>query len=168
MMRWYAVYTKPHLEVWARNNLAERQVEVYLPQYLKRRRHARRTDIVAAPLFPRYLFVRADFDAGHRRRIGAAPGVAHLVTFGDRPAVVTDAVIAEIRAREEDDGYVRLGQGKTFRPGDRVKIADGALSDHTGLFAAPTDGDRVIVLLDLLGRMTRVQVPAGSVVSGDI
>ena len=60
MKQWYAVYTKPRMELWARSNLWERGFEVYLPQYRKLRRHARKLDIIAAPLFPRYLFVRAD------------------------------------------------------------------------------------------------------------
>ena len=37
-----------------------KDLTTYLPRYLKRRRHARRVDIVAAPLFPRYLFVAID------------------------------------------------------------------------------------------------------------
>ena len=56
MKRWYAVYTQSRMELWARGNLWERDVEAYLPRYHKRRRHARRSDWIAAPLFPRYLF----------------------------------------------------------------------------------------------------------------
>ena len=167
MISWYAVYTKTQLEVWARNNLEERGFEVYLPRHLKQRRHARRTDFVPRPLFPRYLFVRADVDVGHRPRVNTAPGVAHMVSFGDRPAIVADSIIAEIRGREDEDGYIRLGRGQTFSHGDRVKISDGALCDHVGLFQCPTDNQRVIILLDLLGRQTRVKVSLDSLVPGD-
>ena len=167
MIRWHAVHTKPQLEVWARNNLEERGFETYLPCYLRQRRHARRTEIVPRPLFPRYLFVRADVDAGHRPRVNTAPGVARLVSLGDRPAVVGDEIIAEIKAREADDGYVRLGRGRTFAEGDRVRIGGGALCDRVGLFQCAADNDRVIILLDLLGRRTRVKVPRDSLVPGD-
>lgn len=164
---WYAVYTKMQLEVWAQNNLKERGFEVYLPRYLKQRRHARRTEIVPRPLFPRYLFVRADIGAGHRPRVNTAPGVAQMVSFGERPAVVADEIIDEIKAREDDDGYIRLGRGQKFAKGEPVKISDGALSNHIGFFECHTDNDRVIILLDLLGRQTRVKVPLDSLVSGD-
>jgi transcriptional antiterminator RfaH len=166
MNSWYAVYTKMQLEVWAKSNLEERGFEVYLPRYLRQRRHARRTDIVPRPLFPRYLFVSADIDIGHRPQINTAPGVAYLVSFGDRPAVVADPIIEEIKARENEDGFVRLGCGQKFVEGDRVKISDGALCNHVGLFQTITDKNRVIILLDLLGRLTRVKVPLDSLVPG--
>ena len=38
--QWYAVYTHTRTERWARSNLWERGFEVYLPEYLKERRHA--------------------------------------------------------------------------------------------------------------------------------
>jgi transcriptional antiterminator RfaH len=164
---WYAVYTKMQLEVWAKNNLEERGLEVYLPRYLKQRRHARRTDMVPRPLFPRYLFVRADVDAGHRPRVNTAPGVSYLVSFGDQPAAIADPIIEEIKGRENDDGFIRLGRGQKYARGDRVKISDGALCNHVGLFECPTDNERVIILLDLLGRLTRVKVPIDSLVSSD-
>ena len=111
--------------------------------------------------------MRADVDAGHRPRVNTAPGVAYLVTFGDRPATVADAIIEEIRGREDDDGFIRLGRGQRFSQGDPVKISDGALCDHVGLFQCVADNDRVIILLDLLGRLTRVKVPLDSLVSSD-
>ena len=167
MSSWYAVYTRTQLEIWAKNNLEERGFEVYLPRYLKQLRHARRTDIVARPLFQRYLFVRADIEAGHRPRVNTAPGVAYVVSFGDRPTAVADTIIDEIKDREEEDGFIRLGRGQRFAQGDPVKISDGALCDHIGLFHCATDNDRVIILLDLLGRQTRVKVPLDSLVSSD-
>ena len=105
MKLWYCAYTKAGAEVWARTNLWERGFEVYLPQYRKRRRHARRTDHVAAPLFPRYLFVLADLKAGVSRGITYAPGVARLISFGGQAATVPEKIIAEIRAHEGEDGH---------------------------------------------------------------
>ena len=69
---------------------------MYLPRYLKRRRHARRTDWIATPLFPRYLFVRSDLGGGARKSIDTAPGVIRLLCMGKAPSPVADAIIAEI------------------------------------------------------------------------
>tara|TARA_B100000686_G_C16400878_1_gene767237 strand:- start:29 stop:535 length:507 start_codon:yes stop_codon:yes gene_type:complete len=168
MISWYAVYTKPQLEVWAKNNLEERGLEVYLPRYLKQRRHARRTDIVPRPLFPRYLFVHADIDVGHRLWVNTAPGVAYLLSFGDHPAIVSDKVIAEIKDRENEDGFIRLGRGQKFVAGDQVKISEGALCDRVGLFQTVTDNERVVILLNLLGRLSRVEVPLDSLVPSNL
>ncbi len=54
---WHVVQVHVHAEAKAQMHLARQGFETYLPRYLKRRRHARRTDTVAAPLYPSYLFV---------------------------------------------------------------------------------------------------------------
>ena len=167
MKNWYVVYTQPNGENLADLHLQRQGFEVYLPRYLKQRRHARRTDVVARPLFPRYLFVRADIAAGQRPGVNNAPGVAYLVSVGDQPAAVSGSVIDEIKAREGDDGFIRLGRHQRFSQGDPVKISDGALCDHIGLFHSVTDNERVIILLDLLGRQTRVKVQLDSLVSSE-
>lgn len=164
MERWYAVYTQNRMEKWARSNLWERGFEVYLPQYSKRRRHARRTDRVAAPLFPRYLFVRADLEQGARRAIRTAPGVADMVAFSNTPVPVADAVIAELRAREGDDGLVSLASlAEHYELGEKLRINSGAFSDQFGFFNGLDDRNRVLLLLDLLGRRIPVRIPAGDV-----
>ena len=60
MTAWFAVYSRARAEATAQEHLRRQGYEVYLPRHLKRRRHARRTDFVLAPLFPRYLFVAFD------------------------------------------------------------------------------------------------------------
>ena len=43
-----------------------------------------------------------------------------------------------------------------FSAGDAVRVVEGAFSDCLGLFESMTDSERVLVLLDLLGRKVRV------------
>lgn len=58
--RWYVVQTQVNGEARAAQNLMRQGFEIYLPRYLKRRRHARKIDLTAKPLFPRYMFVAVD------------------------------------------------------------------------------------------------------------
>ena len=58
--RWFVAQTHVHAETKATFHLARQGFEIYLPRYLKKRRHARRVDTVAAPLFPRYVFISVD------------------------------------------------------------------------------------------------------------
>ena len=167
MMHWYAVYTKPRMELWARSNLWSRDFEVYLPRYLKWRRHARRSEWVPRPLFPSYLFVRADLDAGDTRRVNTAPGVRYMVSFGDRPSPVAHEIIEEIRSREGEDGLIRLNEPSRFKRGERLRVTGGVLCEQVGLFEYASDERRVIILLNLLGRKVRVHL-AASHVSRDI
>ena len=57
--------------------------ETYLPRYLKRRRHARKVDFAAKPLFPRYMFVAIDMATQRWRSVQSTIGVSRLVTNGD-------------------------------------------------------------------------------------
>ena len=165
-MRWYCAYTKPEAEVWTRSNLWERGFEVYLPRYAKRRRHARRIDWIEAPLFPRYLFVRADFEERAAAGASYAPGIVQLVRFGESPAVVPDRVVAELREREGENGLIDLDNGNgvasRFQAGDLVRIDEGTLCDRVGLFQTRVDAERVYILLNLLGRDVRIAVNANT------
>ena len=161
MKAWYCAYTQPRMELWARANLWERGLEAYLPLYRKRRSHARRVDWVSAPLFPRYLFVEADLEAGERRRIVSAQGVAQLVAFGERPAAVAPEIIAELRGREDGAGPVDVRP--SFAPGEALRVREGALLNQVGLFQGLDDESRVVVLLTLLNRPVSVRLPAHAV-----
>lgn len=162
-MSWCAAFTKPHMELWARSTLWERGFEVYLPQYLKLRRHARQTAEVARPLFPRYLFLRQpDGETLNVRAARMAGGVVDLVRMGDRIPRVPDRLIAEIRSREDAHGHVKLGR-RPFNPGDRVRLVAGSMCDQIGLFECREDAQRVIILIDLLGRQVRTRVSADSI-----
>jgi transcriptional antiterminator RfaH len=161
--RWYVVQTHPHAEAKAASHLARQGFTVYLPRYSKRRHHARKVETIAAPLFPRYLFVAVDMVTRRWRAIRSTVGVAHLLCRGDEPASVCGDVVAELRRRENDRGLVRLRAVPAFAAGDRIRIADGAFSDCLGLVEGMNDSERVAVLLDLLGRKVRVVIGAEAI-----
>ncbi len=163
MRRWFVVHTKPHAEARAHQHLSWQDYEAYLPRYLKRRRHARRTSWVAAPLFPRYLFVRLDPAETGWRPIHSTHGVCDIVRIGDRPAPVPVGVVEDIIARHGIDHHTRLDEPPPFEKGEIVRIHSGALSDAVGSFEQLDDAERVVVLLDMLGREVRVRVPLDSV-----
>ena len=145
MGRWLVVQTHPRAEEKAVQHLLRQGFETYLPQYLKRRRHARRVETVRAPLFPRYLFVGMDRGALGWRSIRSTIGVSQLVTIGEEPAFVPEGIINGLKRREEG-GFIEIGR-RTFRGGDSVRIAEGAFADCLGLFEEVRDEERVCVLL---------------------
>jgi transcriptional antiterminator RfaH len=163
MRRWYVVSTHARAEHKAAWHLANQGFNAYLPQYLKRRRHARRVDMVRAPLFPRYLFVELDLERDRWRAVSSTIGVSHVISGGETPLAVPDGVIDDIRLREDTTGMVPVAREARFRKGDKIQIVGGAMIDHVGLFECPSDQDRVVLLLDLLGRQVRVRVPLESV-----
>ncbi|MBT6511012.1 MAG: transcriptional activator RfaH [Rhodospirillaceae bacterium] len=162
MKRWYVVQTKSQAESRAAQHLANQDFEAWLPEFLKKRRHARRTETVRRPLFPRYLFVRIDLDAEQWRSVLGTVGVISLVG-GDPPAPVADTVIEAIKARCDAQGLLRIDPGLGLSEGQGVRIAEGPLADLEGVFLEIDDQSRVAILLSLMGRRVRVQVDAGNV-----
>jgi transcriptional antiterminator RfaH len=161
--RWYVVQTRPQAEGKAAAHLNRQGYEIYFPRYLKRRRHARRVEMVAAPLFPRYMFVAIDLAVHRWRSIQSTIGVSHLVCNGDRPAEVPGLIIGNLRKGEDERGFVQLRRPPEFRLGDRVRVLDGVFSACLGLFEGMTDGERIAILLDMLGRKVRVVLDADAI-----
>src|SRR5256885_16216745 len=102
-MRWFVVHTRPHAEKQAAAHLRNQGFVTYLPCYRKRRSHARRVEMVSAPLFPRYIFVRADRKNTRWWAVCSTVGVTDIVRQGDLPASVPCGVVEAIQAREDRD-----------------------------------------------------------------
>lgn len=158
MMAWFAVYTQTGKETYAAQHLQNQGFGVYLPRYQKLRRHAGKTEIVAAPLFPRYLFAGIDTDAQRWRSVNGTRGVIGLVMSGDKPIPVPEPVMAEIRGREDELGFIQLNRPE-FRRGQMLRITEGPMADTQALFEETVDGNRAILLVSLLGRMVRTRMP---------
>jgi transcriptional antiterminator RfaH len=160
---WYVVQTQPNAESKVIVHLGRQGFATYLPRYLKRRRHARRVDVVAAPLFPRYLFVEIDVAIHRWRSICSTIGVSRLICVGELPTPVPGNVVATLKNRENANGLIQLERQPQFRVGDKIRVRDGIFSDCLGLYDGMPDRDRVAVLLDLLGRKVRVLLDAEAV-----
>lgn len=160
MDRWYALYTKPKKEHQVNTCLQGQGFETYLPT-VRRKVHRRdRPDQVV--YFPCYLFARFDFSAVPLSSIAWMPGVRRIVSAGDQPLVVADEIVALIRRRLE--GVEEVGYGD-LRPGDRVRITSGPLRDLEAIFDRPLSAaNRVRILLDVMGRMTPVEVDRAQIV----
>jgi transcriptional antiterminator RfaH len=161
--RWCVVQTHVHSEAKAAAHLLRQGYDIYLPRYLKRRRHARRVENVPAPLFPRYLFVGLDQETARWRSIQSTQGVSHLICISNEPALLPHNVIAELRRREDDKGFIHLNPPPLYAPGDKIRVLDGVFGNSFGLFEGMADRDRVAILLDLLGRKVRVVLDRESV-----
>ncbi len=161
---WYVVQTQPNAERKAVTHLERQGFATYLPRYLKRRRHARKVEMVSTPLFPRYLFVAIDLSAQRWRSIFSTIGVSRLVCTGDTPLPVAQEVIAALKQREDSVGFIKLEQ-RIMQRGEKVRVLDGVFSDCFGLYEGMPDRDRVAILLDLLGRKVRVLVDVESIVA---
>ena len=162
MDSWFVVRTRARAEEMAVRHLANQGFAAYLPRYRRRVRHARRTEVVLRPLFPGYLFVQLDPQQCRWRSINGTFGVQAILTQGDSLLPVADSIIAEIKSREDTDGTVKLSR-PSFAPGQIVRLLEGPLADLSGLFEEMRDENRVVLLVSLLGRQVRMEVPTTAV-----
>jgi transcriptional antiterminator RfaH len=158
--RWYVAQTHPHAELKASLHLGRQGFEYFFPRYLKKRRHARRLETVAAPLYPGYVFVAVDIGIQRWRCIQSTIGISRIVCRGDQPAPVPEGVVEELKRRQDERGLIRLERRPRFNPGDSVRVVAGVFSEFLGLYEGMDERDRVAVLLNLLGRKVRVRLPS--------
>jgi hypothetical protein len=81
---------------------------------------------------------------------------------GVRPARVADQIIDDLRKRERN-GLIELSKRPALQRGDQVRILQGPLAGHLGLYAGMCAHERVLVLLALLGSQQRVDLPKGDI-----
>jgi transcriptional antiterminator RfaH len=154
--RWYVAQTHPHAEAKAFEHLRRQAYDVYLPRILKQRRHARRIETIAAPLFPRYMFVGMGLAGQRWHPIRSTVGIARLICDSEGPAQVPCSVIEALRNREDSNGFVKLDRQPRFQRGDKIRVVEGAFCDCLALYEGMSNHERVAILLELLGRKVRI------------
>ena len=92
--------------------------------------------------------------------VRSTTGVTSVVRFGSSYATVPDQLIRVLQTRADPEtGLHRVPPPAPPTPGSTVKIADGPFDGLEGVFECESGEDRAVVLLNMLGRNTRVQVP---------
>lgn len=157
MKHWYVVQTQPHAEEKATFHLRRQGYDVYAPRYRRKRRHARREEIVTRALFPNYLFVALDLQGEPWRSVNSTVGVIGLVCAGALPLPLDEHIVESMRAREDDEGFIQIAP-QSFRIGESVRVTHGAFADCVGIFHCVDDTVRVTLLLSLMGRPVKVRV----------
>ncbi len=156
--RWYAVQTKPCQEERVRFWLRQRcSLPVFLPKLeILRKRRSRRVSLVE-PLFPSYLFVYMTLEPAPWYAVKWTPGVKQIVGTGEVPTPVPGEVIALLRGRCGDDEIVQWRPA--LRGGEAVRVMHGPFAGLEGVLQRPRSrGDRVRVLLNLLGSLAPVEM----------
>lgn len=155
MEDWLVVRVRSRQYVRAQVNVTNQGAEFYSPTILARRSRTRR--FVPEPLFPGYAFARP---AGHQWMfLWGTLGILDVLMDTDTsPARISDDVIAGWRSCEDSDGLIC--PTRKFERGDRVSVESGAMIGLGGVVDSMSGRDRVLILMQLLGRSTRVEVDA--------
>jgi len=163
--RWYLVYAKPRQESVAQTQLARQGYETYLPRVCQYSKRGGRRIAAIGPMFPRYLFIHLDSRFDNWAPIRSTLGVVSLVRFGQHAAQVPDKLVTLLRGREDEQG-IQILPTEEYRPGTRVRIAEGSFAGYEGVLLARGGRERVVLLLEILGKFTRAVVDIGAIERG--
>lgn len=158
---WYLLRTKPRQETIAAEHLERQHFQVCLPLYRCSRRKKGSWTEVREPMFPGYLFVHLDLERQNCAPIRSTRGVSDFVRFGAEPKPVPNAIVETLL--RSDTGAADSVE-PLFKPGDPVAIVSGGFAGLKAIFQAEKGSDRVILLLDLLGRCVSIALHRDEVV----
>lgn len=132
------------------DNLQRQGFEAWLPMLTLEKVLRGKLAHVTEPMFSRYLFIRLDTEQTNWSPIRSTLGVSRLVSFGNRPAVVSDDLIQALQM------VPQRAPERLFQPGQTIKIVSGPLKGIEGIFQQADGEYRAMVLIDLLNKQHRV------------
>lgn len=155
---WHLLMCKPNQNHIAFRNLKELDFELFMPRHKVQRRWRGRLREEIAPVFAGYMFIASQVAHPRWDKVRTTPGVSQLVRFGTGdPATVPAGVVAGLMGRCDAEGLL-APIVDDIAVGDTVRVISGPFYDFVTSIEEIEPGRRLHVLLDLLGRPTRVQL----------
>ena len=165
MNHWYAIHTKARQEALAAEHLCRQTFEVYLPSIKQVHRYRGQWRDSIEPLFPRYLFIRLNLGEENIAPIRSTRGVARLVSFSGRPAMVPGTFIDALTRASDPHTGLLYPEKDLFEAGATVTIMDGPLHGLEAIFKVHDGEQRSIILLNILGKTQQVSIDRDHLVS---
>ncbi len=156
MNKWYLIKTKPRQEKKAKQNLENQGYRAFCPMV--------KINNQLVVLFPGYLFVQLNEKTQNWLPINSTKGVSHFVKFGLNFAKVPNRVIEFIKTNQHITAG-KLNNLNKFKPGNKVQISDGPFLDYIAIFKCYKSDERVILLMNLLGREQSLSIKKESVIA---
>jgi len=151
---WHAVYTRPRAEKKVLRRLEQRSIQAYLPLCKEERKWSDRVKTVEVPLFRGYVFVKVG-EAGAMNTL-RTPGVAQIVTFRGKRAVIPEAQIEGVRQILKSVGSAKVVSHLV--EGEKVKVTCGPLEGLEGTCMEDGDRQQIQVKIDAIDRVLRVVI----------
>jgi transcriptional antiterminator RfaH len=107
------------------------------------------------PLFPGYLFMELDNKAQNWMPIRSTKGVSNFVRFGLSFAKVPIQIINLIKIQQQQT-IEKMIDICSHHKGDYLEIQTGAFKGQQAIFQNYNSGDRVTVLLKLIGQQQAI------------
>ena len=156
---WFAIWTRSRHEARVRDQLAEKQIDAFLPTVARWSRWKDRKKRIDWPLFPGYCFAR--FRPAESLPVLKCAGVVTLVSFEGRPAPIPDHEIAGVRTLLESE--LRFDPCPLIQEGQMVEVLWGPLRGVIGRLVRKAPHARLVLSVGLIGQGVSIEVDAADV-----
>ncbi len=157
---WFAAQLKPNGYAKAKHNLERQGYKTFMPLLERVVSHARTKRRVMRPLFPGYIFITFDPGRTQWRSINNTFGVSSLIMARtNTPARVPDSLMTALLTRCDVSGHILPPE--KFNAGDKVRIIGGAFEGTLAKVQHASEGERVRLLLDIMGRSVSTDCAQG-------
>lgn len=156
---WYAIWTRSRHEKIVRDQLALKNVDVFLPTITRWSRWKDRKKKIDWPLFPGYVFGR--FDPANRLPVLKCEGVVTIIGSEGQPSPIPEFEIEGIRTLI--DSQLSYDPCPLIKEGMMVEVKHGPLKGVVGRLVRKGAHARLILSVDLIGQAVSVEVDAADV-----
>jgi len=156
MKNWYLIKTKPQQEAIATQNLTNQDFDVFFPKAVIKNK--------TTPLFPGYLFIQLDEKTQNWTPIRSTKGVSNFVRFGLNFAKVPNQIINLIKTQQQQT-IEKMINICSHHKGDYLEIQTGVFKGQHAIFQNYNSGDRVAVLLKLIGQQQTITLDQREVIA---
>ena len=153
---WYIVQFKRNSHRVATRNLTQQGFKTFLPLQSFTRKSKARFSTHIEPLFPGYMFVSINLNKEPWHKINSTLGVSRLICHDGIPMKVPEEIVLALMSRCDSSG--KLLPPESLATGDSVKILSGALANFIATVETFDNEQRIWVLMEIMGQVTRVQV----------
>jgi len=159
--KWYALYTRSRFEKKMLSELAERNIEVFLPMREILSRWKDRNKKIWVPMFPGYIFVNHVNVPENRFRILNIPGAVRFVGQEGRAEPVPEEQIECVRRFLESS--IAVDSYPYIHVGSQVEVIAGPFKGIRGILVEKRGKFRFVVQVDLIQQAISVEIDASDV-----
>ena len=154
---WYAIYTRSRHEAKVDGCLAKKGLVSFLPRITVPSRRRDRRQLIAAPLFPGYLFVNTKLSPESYHQVINIPGVVKILgikgCFISIPPTTIESLQRIVTSARPYYPWEYLAKG------DQIRIQEGPLAGVVGTLVARKDKHRrLVVTVELFKRSVAVEL----------
>ena len=162
---WFILQFKANSHSIASKNLNQQGFKTFLPLHEITLQKTSRFINNTRPLFPGYMFISFDKTKTGWHKIHNTYGVSRLITFNSTLKSVPTETIDSLMKRCNSLGKL-LPEGKLAKD-DKVTILNGPFANFIATVEKYEANQRIWILMELMGRKTKIQTPSDNLTLSD-